>query len=94
MCPTIELTAHDLVYRVLAVCQASIDELKYSKKKNRKAVQTVRSNHTKQRGHWTRTSRQKQMMGEELPGEKFSHILSKAFRLDSGVALRASPAFL
>lgn len=37
ICPTIELTAHDRVYAVLAVCHASIEELKYSKKKKRNA---------------------------------------------------------
>lgn len=37
ICPTIELTAHDLVYKVLAVCHCSIDEVKYSKKKKRNA---------------------------------------------------------
>jgi hypothetical protein len=36
-----ELTAHDLVYKVRAVCHASIDDLKYSKKKNRKALQAA-----------------------------------------------------
>ena len=31
---------------------------------------------------------------KELPGEKFSQIVSKAFRLDSGVGFRASTALL
>jgi hypothetical protein len=35
--PTIEFTAQDLVYNVLAVCHASIEDAKYSKKKNRNA---------------------------------------------------------
>ena len=39
--PTIELTAQDLVYNVLAVCHASIDDLKYSRKKNRKALRKL-----------------------------------------------------
>lgn len=67
MWPTMEFTAHDLVYNVLAVCQASIDDVKYSKKKKRKAGVHVRQ---REKDH------QKKLHGEKLPGEKLSHIIS------------------
>ena len=90
MCPTIEFTAHDLVYNDRAVCQASIEDLKYSKKKNRKAWKEQKS---RKRGGQMEKKLHESISLVILPGEKFSHIFKNAFRLDSGVELGASDAF-
>ena len=90
-----ELTAQDLVYNVLAVCHASIDDLKYSKKKNRKALQTINVNdHNRRVRDYPGNSVGREMMLGHSPGEKFSHILSKACRFDSSVAVGTSLALL